>query len=77
MVVSIIILRHFYVAIYFALQFLKIDFAPGAIPGLITGISSAYTGMWLMTRKSGKLDLVDVTNVLPFHYTLKGYVFTR
>jgi nicotinamide mononucleotide transporter len=42
----------FYIAIFFSLTYLKKDFATGAIPWADAFASStAYTGMWLMTRK--------------------------
>ena len=51
----------FYVAIYFSLVYLKKEFFEGAIPWAdALASSTAFTGMWLMTRKkSGKLVLVD------------------
>ena len=42
----------FYIVIFFALSYLKKDFAPGAIPWADAFASStAFTGMWLMARK--------------------------
>lgn len=42
----------FYVLLFAALSFLKTKFAPGAIPWADAFASAtAYTGMWLMTRK--------------------------
>lgn len=42
----------FYIAIFFALSFLKKAFAPDAIPWADAFASAtAYTGMWLMARK--------------------------
>ena len=69
----------FYVIIYFALQGLKKDFAPGAIPWAdALASASAFTGMWLMTRK--KLEswywwiITNITSI-PLYF-VKGYVFT-
>jgi nicotinamide mononucleotide transporter len=45
-------LRRFYVAIFFSLQYLQKDFAPGAIPWAdALASAAAYTGMWLMAKK--------------------------
>jgi len=42
----------FYVVVYFALTYLKKDFAPQAIPWADAFASAtAYTGMWLMAKK--------------------------
>ena len=69
----------FYFLIYFALQYLKTDFAPGAIPWADAFASaSAYTGMWLMTRKKVESWLWwIITNIasIPLYF-VKGYVFT-
>jgi len=69
----------FYFAIYFALQYLKTDFAPGAIPWADAFASaSAYTGMWLMTRKKVESWIWwIITNIasIPLYF-VKGYVFT-
>jgi nicotinamide mononucleotide transporter len=69
----------FYVGIYFALQYLKTDFAPGAIPWADAFASaSAYTGMWLMTRKKVESWIWwIITNIasIPLYF-VKGYVFT-
>lgn len=69
----------FYIAIFFALTYLKKDFAPGAIPWADAFASAtAYTGMWLMAKK--KLEnwywwiATDFVSV-PLYYT-KGYVFS-
>lgn len=41
-----------YGILYFSLQYLKKDFAPGAIPWADAfAASAAYTGMWLMAKK--------------------------
>ena len=69
----------FYVAIFFALTYLKKDFAPQAIPWADAFASAtAYTGMWLMTRK--KLESWYwwiATNIasIPLYF-VKHYVFT-
>jgi len=69
----------FYFAIFFALQYLKTDFAPGAIPWADAFASaSAYTGMWLMTRKKVESWIWwIITNIasIPLYF-VKGYVFT-
>lgn len=69
----------FYLIIFFALSWLKKDFAPGAIPWAdALASASAYTGMWLMTRK--KLESWIwwiITNIasIPLYF-VKQYVFT-
>ncbi len=69
----------FYIAIFFALTYLKKDFAPEAIPWADAFASaSAYTGMWLMTRK--KIESWYwwmATNLasIPLYF-VKQYVFT-
>jgi nicotinamide mononucleotide transporter len=69
----------FYIAIFFALTYIKRSFAPGAIPWADAFASaSAYTGMWLMAKK--KVESWTwwiVTNVasVPLYF-VKGYVFT-
>lgn len=69
----------FYFVIYFALQYLKTDFAPGAIPWAdALASASAYTGMWLMTRKKVESWIWwIITNIasIPLYF-VKGYVFT-
>jgi len=69
----------FYLTIYFALQYLKTDFAPGAIPWAdALASASAYTGMWLMTRKKVESWIWwIITNIasIPLYF-VKGYVFT-
>lgn len=68
-----------YLSIYFALSYLKKDFAPGAIPAADAFASaSAYTGMLLMARK--KVESWYwwiITNIasIPLYF-IKGYVFT-
>lgn len=69
----------FYVVIFYALTYLKKDFAPGAIPWADAFASAtAYTGMWLMAKK--KLEnwiwwiATDIVSV-PLYF-VKGYVFS-
>ncbi len=68
-----------YVILFFALSYLKKDFAPGAIPAADAFASaSAYTGMLLMARK--KVESWYwwiITNIasIPLYF-IKGYVFT-
>lgn len=69
----------FYIVIYFALTYLKKDFAPGAIPWAdALASASAYTGMWLMTKK--KLESWIwwiITNLasIPLYF-VKNYALT-
>ena len=69
----------FYVVVFFALTYLKKDFAPQAIPWADAFASAtAYTGMWLMAKK--KVESWDwwiATNVasIPLYF-VKHYVFT-
>lgn len=69
----------FYLAIFFALTYLKKDFAPEAIPWADAFASAtAYTGMWLMTKK--KIESWYwwmATNIasIPLYF-VKHYVFT-
>jgi nicotinamide mononucleotide transporter len=69
----------FYVAIFFALKFLKRDFAPEAIPWADAFASAtAYTGMWLMTKKKIESWYWWIaTNIasIPLYF-VKHYVFT-
>jgi nicotinamide mononucleotide transporter len=69
----------FYIGIYFALNFLKDNFAPGAIPAADAFASAtAYTGMWLMAKKKVESWYWWIaTNIasIPLYF-LKGYVFT-
>ena len=69
----------FYVVIYFALVYLKENFFEGAIPwGDAFASATAFTGMWLMTRK--KVEswywwiLTNVASI-PLFYS-KGLVLT-
>jgi nicotinamide mononucleotide transporter len=69
----------FYVVIFFALTYLKKDFAPEAIPWADAFASaSAYTGMWLMTKKKVESWYWWIaTNIasIPLYF-VKHYVFT-
>lgn len=69
----------FYAAIFFALTYLKQSFATGAIPwGDALASASAFTGMWLMTKKKVESWLWwIVTNIssIPLYF-VKGLVFT-
>ncbi len=68
-----------YAILYYALSYLKKDFAPGAIPAADAFASAtAYTGMLLMARK--KVESWYwwiITNIasIPLYF-IKGYVFT-
>ncbi|MBC6492860.1 nicotinamide riboside transporter PnuC [Flavihumibacter stibioxidans] len=69
----------FYAGIFLALSWLQKAFAPEAIPWAdALASASAYTGMWLMTRK--KMEnwyWWIITNLasIPLYF-VKGYVFT-
>jgi len=69
----------FYLAIFFSLTYLKKDFAPGAIPWADAFASStAFTGMWLMTKKKVESWYWWIaTNIasIPLYY-VKGYALT-
>lgn len=69
----------FYVIIYFALVFLKEKFFEGAIPWADAFASAtAFTGMWLMTRKKVESWYWWIaTNIasIPLYF-VKGLVFT-
>jgi nicotinamide mononucleotide transporter len=69
----------FYVVIFYALTFLKKDFAPGAIPWADAFASStAFTGMWLMAKKKVESWYWWIsTNIasIPLYF-VKHYVFT-
>ncbi|MEO6719932.1 MAG: nicotinamide riboside transporter PnuC [Ferruginibacter sp.] len=69
----------FYIVIFFALQYLQKNFAPGAIPWADAFASaSAYTGMWLMTKKKVESWYWWIaTNIasIPLYF-VKDYVFT-
>lgn len=69
----------FYIAIYFALVYLKTIFWDGAIPWAdALASASAFTGMWLMTRKKVESWYWWIfTNIcsIPLYF-VKGLVFT-
>ena len=69
----------FYIAIFFALSYLKANFAPGAIPWADAFASAtAYTGMWLMAKKKVESWYWWIaTNIasIPLYF-VKHYVFT-
>lgn len=69
----------FYIAIYFSLVYLKENFFKGAIPGADAFASAtAFTGMWLMTRKKVESWYWWIaTNIssIPLYF-VKGLVFT-
>ena len=69
----------FYVVIFYALTYLKKDFAPGAIPWADAFASAtAFTGMWLMTKKKVESWYWWIaTNFasIPLYF-VKHYVFT-
>jgi nicotinamide mononucleotide transporter len=69
----------FYITIYLLLTYLKKDFTPGAIPWADAFASStAFTGMWLMTRKKVESWYWWIaTNIasIPLYF-VKHYVFT-
>ncbi|HEY4109684.1 nicotinamide riboside transporter PnuC [Puia sp.] len=69
----------FYLTVFFALTFLKKGFAPLAIPWADAFASaSAYTGMWLMTKKkveSWYWWIATNISAIPLYF-VKHYVFT-
>ena len=69
----------FYITIFFALNYLKREFAPGAIPWAdALASASAFTAMWLMARKKvNSWPWWIVTNItsIPLYF-VKDYVFT-
>ncbi len=69
----------FYVGIFWALTYLKKDFAPGAIPWADAFASAtAFTAMWLMARKKVESWYWWIaTNIasIPLYF-VKHYVFT-
>ena len=69
----------FYIAIYFSLVYLKENFFKGAIPAADAFASAtAFTGMWLMTRKKVESWYWWMaTNIasIPLYF-VKGLVFT-
>lgn len=68
-----------YIIIFMALRFLQKEFAPGALPWAdALASASAFTGMWLMTRKKVESWIWwIITNIasIPLYF-VKGYVFT-
>ncbi len=69
----------FYIAIFFALTYLKKEFAPQAIPWADAFASAtAYTGMWLMAKKkveSWHWWIATNISSIPLYF-VKHYVFT-
>jgi len=69
----------FYLVIYWALSYLKTNFAPEAIPWAdALASASAFTGMWLMTKKKIESWYWWITtNIasIPLYF-VKHYVFT-
>jgi nicotinamide mononucleotide transporter len=69
----------FYLAVFFALSYLKKDFAPQAIPWADAFASAtAYTGMWLMAKKkveSWHWWIATNFASIPLYF-IKHYVFT-
>ncbi len=69
----------FYLVVFFSLTYLKKDFAPLAIPWADAFASAtAYTGMWLMTRKkveSWYWWIATNFSSIPLYF-VKHYVFT-
>lgn len=76
---QILFFLFFYCAIYFALVYLKDNFFEGAIPWADAFASAtAFTGMWLMTRKKVESWYWWIaTNIasIPLYF-VKGLVFT-
>src|SRR3954454_13754413 len=68
-----------YVTIFFALNYIKNSFAPGAIAWADAFASAtAYTGMWLMAKKKVESWILWIaTNAasVPLYF-VKGFVFT-
>jgi nicotinamide mononucleotide transporter len=76
---EILFFAGFYIAIYFALQYLKTAFYANTIPAADAFASAtAYTGMWLMARKKVESWYWWIaTNIISIPlYFIKGYVFT-
>ena len=77
--INLLFFSAFYIAIFFALSYLKKDFAPGAIPWADAFASAtAFTGMWLMTKKKVESWYWWIaTNIasIPLYF-VKHYVFT-
>jgi nicotinamide mononucleotide transporter len=78
-IIQLLFFGAFYIGIYFALNLLKENFAPGAIPAADAFASAtAYTGMWLMAKKKVESWYWWIaTNIasIPLYF-MKGYVFT-
>jgi nicotinamide mononucleotide transporter len=78
-VYQILFFLFFYIALYFSLVFLKDNFFKGAIPWADAFASAtAFTGMWLMTRKKVESWYWWIaTNIasIPLYF-VKGLVFT-
>ena len=76
---QLIFFTAFYFVIFFALTYLKKDFAPQAIPWADAFASaSAYTGMWLMAKKkveSWYWWIITNISSVPLYF-VKHYVFT-
>ncbi|MEZ5035767.1 MAG: nicotinamide riboside transporter PnuC [Chitinophagaceae bacterium] len=76
---QILFFLFFYLSIYFSLVYLKQNFFDGAIPWADAFASStAFTGMWLMTRKKVESWYWWIaTNIasIPLYF-VKGLVFT-
>lgn len=78
-IIQLIFFAFIYAIIFTALSLLKKEFAPGVLPwadGLAS--ASAFTGMWLMTRKKVESWIWwIITNIasIPLYF-VKGYVFT-
>ena len=77
--IQLVFFGAFYIAIFFALSYLKKGFAPGAIPWADAFASAtAFTGMWLMTKKKVESWYWWIaTNIasIPLYF-VKQYVFT-
>jgi nicotinamide mononucleotide transporter len=76
---QVVFFMFFYIVIFLALNYLKKEFAPGALP-LADAFASAtaFTGMWLMARKKVESWYWWIaTNIasIPLYF-VKGYVFT-
>ena len=78
-VFQVLFFAFFYLVVFFSLTYLKKDFAPLAIPWADAFASAtAYTGMWLMTRKKVESWYWWIaTNFasIPLYF-VKHYVFT-
>jgi nicotinamide mononucleotide transporter len=77
--IQLVFFSAFYISIFFALTYLKKDFATGAIPWADAFASAtAFTGMWLMTKKRVESWYWWIaTNIasIPLYF-VKHYVFT-